>query len=177
MLTPLDIRQKELKKGFRGYDERQVDKFLDEVADSMEQMLQENEQLKKRIADCEGRHEQYQELEQAIKDTMVMAQKNAQELRENTDKEIKVIMQGAYQRSEKIIQDAEEEGKEKIAAAESQVEEIMETYRQMQKQAQVFKAKFKTFLETQLELIHEDEVRQQPSEILDGELNEDKQVG
>ncbi|MBO8136657.1 MAG: DivIVA domain-containing protein [Desulfotomaculum sp.] len=177
MLTPLDIRQKEFKKSFRGYDERQVDKFLQEVADTLEDLLKENEQLQKKLTECENRHEQYRELEQAIKDTMVMAQKNAQELKENADKEIKIMMQDAYQRSEKIIRDAEEEGKRKIAQAEARVQEIMEKYREIQKQAQVFRAKFKTFLETQLELLAEEENREEKRYEAAESLEENKQAG
>ncbi|MBM7855245.1 cell division initiation protein [Desulfohalotomaculum tongense] len=174
MLTPLDIRQKEFKKSFRGYDERQVDKFLEEAADTVEDLLKENERLKKNLAECESRHQQYRQLEEAIKETMVMAQKNAQELKENTDKEIKVLMQDAYQRSEKIIQDAEEEGKKKIAAAQAKVQEIMEEYREIQKQAQVFRAQFRTFLETQLELLAAEDQRHQK---LPEDPQEEEQAG
>ena len=109
MLTPLDIRQKEFKKGFRGYDEREVNSFIDEVADTVETLIQENHRLQEKLADSESKHEEYRQLEEVLKNTMVMAQKNAQELKENTDKEIQVMMRDACQRAEKIMQDAEEE--------------------------------------------------------------------
>ncbi len=153
MLTPLDIRQKEFKKGFRGYDEREVNSFIDEVADTVETLIQENHRLQEKLADSESKHEEYRQLEEVLKNTMVMAQKNAQELKENTDKEIQVMMRDACQRAEKIMQDAEEESKRKIREAEEKVKEIMEQYRQLQKQAQVFRAQMRTFLETQLDLL------------------------
>ena len=31
-IRPIDVRRKEFKSGFRGYDANQVDDFLDEVA-------------------------------------------------------------------------------------------------------------------------------------------------
>ena len=34
MITPMDIENKEFKKGFRGYNEEEVDEFLDIVNDS-----------------------------------------------------------------------------------------------------------------------------------------------
>jgi len=35
-IRPVDIRRKEFKSGFRGYDANQVDDFLDEVADEFQ---------------------------------------------------------------------------------------------------------------------------------------------
>lgn len=157
MLTPLDIRQKEFKKGFRGYDERQVEKFAEEVASSMEDLLRENEQLQGKLQQCKEHQQKYQDLEEALKSTIVMAEKNAQDLKENTDKEIRVMMQDAHQRAEVIIQQAEDKAKDIIAEAEERVKEIMEAHRQLQKQAQVFRTQFRTFLETQLELLATDE--------------------
>ena len=38
MLTPLDIHNKEFKRGFRGYNEEEVDEFLDRVIKDYEQL-------------------------------------------------------------------------------------------------------------------------------------------
>ena len=38
MLTPADIHNKEFSRGFRGYSEEEVDDFLDEVIESVEEM-------------------------------------------------------------------------------------------------------------------------------------------
>lgn len=153
MLSPLDIRKKEFRKSFRGYDERQVDNFLEQVASTLEDVLRDKDLLERKLQQSEEREQKYRELEEALKNTMVMAQKNAQDLKENTDKEIRLMIMDAQQRSEMIIQQAEEEAKKKIADAEERVQEILEAYRQLQKQAQVFRTQFRTFLETQLELL------------------------
>ncbi len=157
MLTPLDIRQKEFKKGFRGYDEREIDNFIEEVADTVERLLQENHLLKEKLKQSEERHAQYRELEEVLKNTMIMAQKNAQELKENTDKEIQVMMKDAYQRAEKIMQDAELESKRMIAEAEEKVKELMEQCRQIQKQTLVYRTQLRSFLEAQLDLLNSEE--------------------
>lgn len=174
MLSPLDIRKKEFRKGFRGYDERQVDNFIEEVANSLEDLLKENDQLQRKITESEERQQKYRELEEALKSTMVMAQKNAQDLKENADKEIKLLMQDAHQRAEILIQQAEEEAKKKIEKAEERVKEIMEAYRQLQKQANVFKTQFRTFLETQLELLSADEEVREP--VTEAELETEQAV-
>lgn len=156
MLSPLEIRKKEFRKGFRGYDERQVDNFVEQVANTLDDLLREKDLLERKLHQSEERQQKYQELEEALKSTIVMAQKNAQDLKENTDKEIRVMMQDAQQRAEIILQQAEEEAKKKITNAEERVKEILEAHRQLQKQAQVFRTQFRTFLETQLELLEAD---------------------
>lgn len=157
-ITPLDIRQKEFNRSFRGYNERQVDKFKEEVASALEELLRENDKLKQRLAECEEQQKRYREIEEVLKNTMVMAQKQAQELKEATHKEIKLMMQDAHQRSEKIIQEAELKAREKITEAKKQVEEIMEEYAALQKQFQAFKIKFKTLLEAQLEALCQNDI-------------------
>ena len=163
-ITPLDIRQREFDKGFRGYDVRQVDKFKEEVAAALEDLLRENDNLKQKLADCEKQQKKYREIEEVLKKTMVMAQKQADELKKTTDKEIKVLMQQAYQRSEEIIQNAEKEAKK-----------IMEEYKSLQKQTLMFKTKFKVLLEAHLDLLSQNDIFNEAAAAEESEGNEEKE--
>ena len=46
MLTPMDIHNKEFKKGFRGYSEEDVDAFMEELASDYEKVYREYCELK-----------------------------------------------------------------------------------------------------------------------------------
>ena len=46
MLTPLDIHNKEFKRSFRGYNEDEIDDFLDQVVNDYEKLFRENDNLK-----------------------------------------------------------------------------------------------------------------------------------
>lgn len=48
-LTPMEIFNKDFKHSLRGYDVEEVNKFLDQVIESYEDVLQENEYLKEEI--------------------------------------------------------------------------------------------------------------------------------
>lgn len=48
MVTPFDIQRKEFRRVFRGYDEQEVDEFLDRVAVELERLSRENEELRAR---------------------------------------------------------------------------------------------------------------------------------
>ena len=45
-ITPLDIQQKEFRLGFRGYNERDVDEFLDEVTEAMAGLIEDNRRIR-----------------------------------------------------------------------------------------------------------------------------------
>jgi len=49
MLTPLDIHNKEFKRSFRGYNEEDVDEFLDRVIKDYELLYRENIELKENM--------------------------------------------------------------------------------------------------------------------------------
>lgn len=45
-VTPVDVQQKEFRLAFRGYNERDVDAFLDEVTEELAAVLEENKRLR-----------------------------------------------------------------------------------------------------------------------------------
>jgi|SRR5581483_11882634 len=49
-LTPMDVQQKEFRLAFRGYNERDVDAFLDLVTEELAAYIEENERLRRRVA-------------------------------------------------------------------------------------------------------------------------------
>ena len=79
---PLDIQKKEFRHVLRGYSQDEVHAFLDQVAKEFENLIRENQELKEKVAQTEQNVARYQEIEEAIKNAMVMAQKNTDELKQ-----------------------------------------------------------------------------------------------
>ena len=79
-IRPVDIRRKEFKSGFRGYDANQVDDFLDEVADEFERTFSENQRMSEEITSLQERLQQFEELEASIREALVHAQQVSQDL-------------------------------------------------------------------------------------------------
>lgn len=48
-LTPQDVVRKEFREAFRGYNQADVDLFLDEVVDEMTRLVEENQRMKVRV--------------------------------------------------------------------------------------------------------------------------------
>jgi cell division initiation protein len=140
MITPLDIQNKEFKKSVRGYNEAEVDAFLDQVMADYEQLYKENIELKEQLERDTKQVEKYQQMEETLKETLVVAQSTADELRSN-----------ALKKADLTVEEAELKGKEIIAAARHELERIHLKQDEMLQQLQIFKTRFRTLLKAQLE--------------------------
>lgn len=168
MLTPLDIQKREFRRAFRGYNEEEVDTFLDQVAEDYEGVCKENQRLQECLADSNRQMDRYRELEDVLKNTMIMAQKNADDLLQNTEKEAQMALQQAQLQAKQIVQEAGQEAAimvreaerragQIVAEAENRVKEILAEYHELVKQDRVFRARFRAFLDAQLKLLDGEE--------------------
>src|ERR687893_383746 len=67
-IRPIDVRHKEFKSSFRGYDANQVDDFLDAVADEFERAYTDNSRMREEISSLRERLQQFEELEGSIRE-------------------------------------------------------------------------------------------------------------
>ncbi len=144
MITPLDIQNKQFKRAFRGYKEGEVDEFLDEIIIDYEKIYKENIELKDKILMLNEQIKYYKNLEDTLKDTLVVAQNTADE-----------VTLAARQKGENIVNDAELMAKKIIADANDEVRNIKEEYLYLQKEIFIFKTRYKSFIESQLISIDE----------------------
>jgi len=70
-LTPLDIHHKEFTHSLRGYNEAEVDEFLDQVADELERLFKENIDLNEKLEATEERVKSYQDMERTLHNTQL----------------------------------------------------------------------------------------------------------
>lgn len=141
----MDIHNKEFTRSFRGYDEDEVDQFLDEIVEEFERLYKENIDLKDRLSILVDQINNYKTMENTLKETLVTAQKTADELTESAQK-----------KSELIIKEAEGKAREIIDNAHTKVLEIKKEFDEYRKQMQVFRSRFKNLLETQLEILQQE---------------------
>lgn len=140
MLTPLDIQKKEFSVGFRGYKVSEVESFLDEIINDYEKVCNENVDLKEKIENMNKRLGQYETIEETLQNTLVVAQKTAEDVNIN-----------AKHKYEHIINEAKEKARKIIADANNEVVDMQRQYDDIRKEALMFKAKFKSLLTSQLE--------------------------
>lgn len=143
MITPMDIRNKEFKKSFKGYNENEVDEFLDKVIGDYERIYRENGELKDRISIDNERIESYNSMEKSLQSTLLIAQTTAEDIIANSRKKAEIITKEAEEQARRIIEEAN-----------SSVININRDFEELKKEVQVFKTRFKTLLESEIESLN-----------------------
>lgn len=139
MITPLDIQNKEFKKALMGYNTREVDSYLDAINDDYEKLYKENIELKDKIGILTDQIRQYNNLEETLKSTLVIAQSTADD-----------VTSAARKKAELIIEDAEMQAKNRTNDAINEVRNIMKEYDSLKKEIFIFKTRYESFIKAQL---------------------------
>lgn len=143
MITPLDIENKRFgKQMVNGYSVNEVDDFLDELTLEYSKLYKENAELKERREELDNDVGKYKNIETTLQNTLVIAQKTADE-----------ITLVAKQQAEQILKDAELEAKNSLEGINSQIIMKEKELEDLKKQFEVYKAKMESLLISQLELL------------------------
>lgn len=143
MLTPLDIENKKFaKQTLGGYNVTEVEEFLDELTEEYEKLYKENIELKTHQEELNSNVGQYQDIESTLKNTLIMAQKTADD-----------VQAVAKKQAEQIIKDAEFTAKATVEDLNSQILIKKKEMEDLKSQFEVYKAKMESLLISQLELL------------------------
>ena len=102
-ITPVDIQHKSFKKALQGYDRGDVDGFLDEVIETLEDEAQQRAALEAEIADLKERVSHFKAMEESLQNTLVLAQRTADEVKASAHKEADLIREKARLAGEREI--------------------------------------------------------------------------
>ena len=102
-ISPVDIQHKTFKKALQGYDRAEVDRFLDELIESLEDEAQEKAALEAEIADLRERISHFKAMEESLQHTLLLAQRTADEVKATAHKESDLIKAQAKMQAEKEI--------------------------------------------------------------------------
>ena len=145
MLTPLDIENKKFSKQMmNGYSVEEVDDFLDEIGADYAKKYKELNETSKTIEDLNNELVHYKNIEGTLQNTLVMAQKTAEE-----------VKQVAKQQAEQIITDAKSTAQKELNNINEQITTKKRALNDLQKQFDIYRVKMESLLYSQLELIKE----------------------
>ena len=108
-LTPLDVRRYDFGHKLRGYDPERVEQFREQVAEELERLTRQTQELE---AKARGFHEQlraFRERDKALNDALVSAQQLRGEIREQSEREAQLILREARGEAEKYLEGSRNE--------------------------------------------------------------------
>ncbi len=141
-MTPIDIETMEFKKTAFGYSVDEVDTFLDKVIAEFEKLYRENAKLRDKIDNLVEAVKYFQGMEDTIRNSIVRAEKNAEETKKLAEDQADQIIKNAEVRAESILQNTRIEQsklRSDIVALKSQYEGL--------------RASLKALLETQMKML------------------------
>ena len=102
-ITIVDIQHKEFKKSLQGYDRNEVNEFLDEIIETLEDEAQMRASLQGEIGDLRERISHFKSMEESLQSTLLLAQRTADEVKAAAHKEADLIKQEARLGAEREI--------------------------------------------------------------------------
>ena len=127
MLTPQEVSSKTFPKAVMGgYAMAAVDEFLDALTEDYGSLYKENAALKAKIKTLMEKMEEYRQVDDAMRSTLLAAQKMAKDIIAQAEQQRDAIAAEAESRKSSLVADAETVAKERIAELERQVAQAEE---------------------------------------------------
>lgn len=178
-LTPLDIHNKEFPTKMRGYDQDEVNEFLDQIIRDYELLIRENKELTNNLDLVNKKLVNYEEMQDSLNKSILVAQDAADRLKMNADKEIEVmkleaqnyvdqakqeadtysndVRKDADQYATKVHQEADDNADKLLEEAVMKARKIEDETEKLRKQSRVFRQRLQLLIESQLELLTKEE--------------------
>ena len=102
-ITIVDIQHKVFKKKLNGYDPTDVDQFLDEIIETLEDEANQRTALEAELIDARERIGHFKAMEESLHNTLLLAQRTADEVKASAHKEADLIRHEARLSVEKEI--------------------------------------------------------------------------
>ena len=157
-IRPIDVRRKEFKSSFRGYDANQVDDFLDAVADEFERNYTENQRMREEVSSLRDRLQQFEDLEGSIRAALVHAEQASNDLRRAATQEAEGIKQSAQREADFTIREAQSRSHQMLADSSARIERVQDSYDALQEAKRSFANEFRHLLKTYTDIMENMEV-------------------
>jgi cell division initiation protein len=106
-IAPLDLRQQRFRTTYRGFDKTEVVAFLTEAADDYEHALREIDRLRQDLVRMEALLSEHRDREANLRNTLLTAQRLADEIKDAAQNESKLIIREAQGRADLLLQKAQ----------------------------------------------------------------------
>jgi cell division initiation protein len=108
-LTPVEIRHVKLGRSLLGYDRKTIDSLLADIVSSFEQVWRERADLRDELEELETELTRQKEIEDALRNTLLSAERMADDVRGQARREADVIVSEARSTARDIVSGAENE--------------------------------------------------------------------
>jgi len=135
LITSFDIRERQFKVKFRGFDVVEVDSFLEQMADSFNDLEKEN----LRLRDEQNKQPEHEEI--------------LKQLMQNSQKVLDQMKKNARQSAEMIVADAELKAGKMLNKAHNRLAQLHEDITELKRQRLELEMQIRSIIETHSRLL------------------------
>lgn len=133
MIKPSDIETKDFKKVALGYSADEVDEFLDEILIDYHRLYKERVDLRDKIDILNQDLDYYRSIEKSLQKTLALAEKKAEEIKEEAEAKKQEIEKQAKAKAEAIVSGT----KQKLSSMETEIAKLVNQYELMRKRVKL----------------------------------------
>ena len=151
-ITALDIKDKQFTTKFRGYNEQEVDEFLDIIIDDYEDLVRDNRELTTRIKELEEKLAYFDEMKESLSQSVILAQETAEKVKASAADESANLINKANFNATHLIEEAKSKASEILRDATDEAKRVAIETEELKRQSRVFHQRLLAAVEGQLNL-------------------------
>lgn len=151
-ITALDIKDKQFTTKFRGYNEQEVDEFLDIIVDDYEDLVRDNRELSTRVKEFEEKLAYFDEMKESLSQSVILAQETAEKVKASAADESANLINKANFNATHLIEEAKSKASEILRDATDEAKRVAIETEELKRQSRVFHQRLLAAVEGQLNL-------------------------
>jgi cell division initiation protein len=124
--APVELPHIKLHRALFGYRPSSVDRLLEEVRESFEEVWRERAELSDKVELLEVELERHREVESLLRETLMSAERTAHELKGQAERDAEQIVNDAHSKARGITQEALAD-RERLVADAARVRAVLES--------------------------------------------------
>jgi cell division initiation protein len=125
-LAPVELPHVRLHRALLGYRPSSVNRLLEEVRESFEEVWREREDLRDAVEQLEAELARHREVETLLRETLMQAERTALDVKGQAESEAQQIVKDAHTEARSITQEALAE-RERLTADAARVRAVLES--------------------------------------------------
>ena len=151
-ITALDIKEKQFTTKFRGYNEQEVDEFLDIIIDDYEDLVRDNRELTTRVKELEEKLAYFDEMKESLSQSVILAQETAEKVKASAADESANLINKANFNATHLVEEAKSKASEILRDATDEAKRVAIETEELKRQSRVFHQRLLAAVEGQLSL-------------------------
>lgn len=156
-LTVEQINKQEFSTKMRGYNQNEVQQFMATVAQTVQELTEENHALKETVKADEGKLKYFSELKDSLNKSILVAQEAADKVKNNAKREADIMIREAQKQATDIVSEANEKANQVIEHSTEETRKLTTETNDLKKQTRIFRQRLQVMLESQLEVVKSEE--------------------